>query len=100
MRTAPYSPAWSTRIVRSTSSLGSGSPGSRISPVFIPRPYPVRDARGQHEGEDGRQQGVPAGHREAPHRPGGLVAAHHAGTVKVPLELLGREPARDVAGAG
>ena len=44
--------------------------------------------------------GVPAGHRDAPHLPRRLVAAHHLGAEQVFLELLGRKPARHVARAG
>src|SRR5450755_942381 len=105
MRTAPNSPAWSTRITCSTSVRASRSPGLRVPAVFTFAslrlgPDVLDDVRAQQQREAARADRVPARHRDAEEDPGRFVAADHLGAQQIFPELLDREAARDSARAG
>src|SRR5262252_1220616 len=92
MRRAPYSPAWSTRIMRRIRSSRERSPGSsrsggsrmRAAVLFLPR----RGPQGQQTAA-GCVDEIVAGHGDTEQRPLDLVAGRHRCGQELLLQLFG-----------
>src|SRR5215475_3080848 len=97
MRRAPYSPAWSTRIMRRISASRGRSPGSsrswasrmRAAVLFLPR----RSPQGQ-QATAGCVEEIVAGHGYAEQRPLDLVAGRDRCCQELLLQLFGAHAGR------